>query len=100
MAGVVNRKNCPVRMSLAENFPLVFIPDASGKMRQYTTALQEKKMNLGSETFRCPVSDTEQTLLKTSLNALLQELLAIARNKADGRGVVFHVFHVSNGYVL
>lgn len=54
------RKNCHVRKSLAEEFPQfphVFIPDATGRVRQYTTAVQEKKMNLGSETFRCPVSD-------------------------------------------
>lgn len=94
------RKDCHVRKSLAEIFPHVFIPDATGKVRIQSKALQEKKMNLGSEAIRCPVSDTEQTLLKTGLSVLLLELLAIARNEAAGRGLVFHVFHVSNGYVL
>jgi hypothetical protein len=97
------RKKCHVRKSLAEElpqFPHVFIPDATGKVRLQSKAAQEKKMNLGSETFRCPVSDTEQTIVKTGLSVLLLELIANARNEAAGRGVVFHVFHISNGYVL
>lgn len=94
------RRDCCVRKSLDEKFPLVFIPDATGRITNLHKVRQEKKLNLGSETFLCPVSATEGALVKTGLLELLPKYIAIARKVAAGRGVVFHVFHVANGYVL
>lgn len=91
---------CDVRIAMAAVYPKVFIPDATGKASANSKIRRENLLNLGSESFLCPVSDTEELLMIPGLRALLEKYIAIARKKADGMGSVFHVFHVSNGYVL